>query len=91
LPVSVLLEINGQPQLVSLPVSPELLATAVFPQGVIPALQGDGIRVSAAGPGGIDRFHTLALRGQATEIYSAERLRLKKPNALAALLEQMQP
>ena len=91
LPVSVLLEINGQPQLVSLPVSPELLATAVFPQGVIPALTADNTRVSAAGPGGIDRFRTLALRGQATEIYSAERLRLKKPNALAALLEQMQP
>lgn len=91
LPVSVLLEINGQPQLVSLPASPELLATAVFPQGVIPALQADNVRVSAAGPGGIDRFRTLALRGQAAEVYSAERLRLQRPNALAALLEQMQP
>lgn len=90
LPVSVLLEINGRPQLVSLPASPELLATAVFPQGVIPALQGEGTRVSAAGPGSIDQFRALALRGQVTEVYSAERLRLQKPNALAALLEQMQ-
>lgn len=90
LPVTVLLEINGQPQLVSLPASPELLAAAVFPQGVIPALQADGIRVSSAGPGGIDRFRTQALRGHAGEVYCAERLRLHKPNALAALLEQMQ-
>jgi len=91
LPVSVLLEVNGMPQLVSLPASPELLATAVFPQGVIPALQGDGIRVSSAGPGSLDRFRTLALRGQANEVYAAQRLRFSKPNALAALLEQMQP
>jgi uncharacterized protein (DUF1778 family) len=91
LPVSVLLEINGQPQLVSLPASPELLATAVFPQGVIPALRGDNLRVTAISPGGIERFRALALRGQFIEVYSANRLKLKKPNALAALLEQMQP
>ncbi|MFZ5630941.1 MAG: hypothetical protein ACOY5B_17540 [Spirochaetota bacterium] len=90
LPVSVLIEVNGQPQLVTLPASPELLATAVFPQGVIPTLKGDNLRVSTAGPGSIDRFRILALRGQVTEIYSAERLRLQKPNALAALLEQLQ-
>ncbi len=89
-PVSVLLEINAQPQLVSLPASPELLSAAVFPQGVIPALDKDGVRISAIGPGGLDRFRSLALRGQIREVYAAERLRWRKPNALAALLEQMQ-
>lgn len=89
-PVSVLLEIDGAPQLVSLACSPELLATAVFPQGVISALSAGTKKLTAITPQGLEKFRVSALRGHFTEIYSAPRLRFKKPNALAALLEQTQ-
>lgn len=90
MPVTTLLELDGWPQLLSLASSPELLASAVFPSGVIGALFAGARKLAAISPQGLAKFRNLALRGNFTEIYSAARLHFKKPNALAALLEQSQ-
>ena len=85
-----MLEIGEEPQLVSLASSTELRAAAIFPAGILPAILVDGVRVSACTAHGFTRFRSIAARGGFTSVLAAPRYRLTKPNALAAIMEQVQ-
>lgn len=88
--LTTILEVGEEPQLVSLVGSAELRATAIFPAGIFPAISSSGTRISAATSHGLQRFKTLAARGGFTSVLTAPRYRLQKPNALAAVMEQVQ-
>ncbi len=85
-----ILEIGDEPQLVSLMSSPELKAAAIFPAGIMKAISANGVRLSACSAHGFIRFQTLAARGGFTSVLTAPRYRLMRPNALAAVMEQVQ-
>lgn len=85
-----LLEVGDEPQLVSLAASTELRAAAIFPAGILPAILAEGVRVSACTAHGFTRFRATAARGGFTTVLAAPRYRLAKPNALAAIMEQVQ-
>lgn len=86
-----LLSVNASPMIVSLPRSAELRALAIFAAGLIPAISADGIRIHAAGPATTDDLTRLAARSGYSQVLKAQRLTLQNPNALAAVLEQVQP
>lgn len=88
--LTTILEVGDEPQLVSLVGSAELRAAAIFPAGILPAISSSGMRVSGATSHGLQRFKTLAARGGFTSVLTAPRYRLQKPNALAAVMEQVQ-
>jgi hypothetical protein len=85
-----ILEVGDEPQIVSLISSPELKAAAIFPAGIMKAISTNGVRISACSAHGFVRFQTLAARGGFTSVLTAPRYRLAKPNALAAVMEQVQ-
>ncbi len=86
-----LLDIAGRPNLVSLPQSTELRSLAVFPAGVIPPLQFDKIRIAGASATAPSWLAQHCARAGYTQILRAPRITLQNPNALAAVLEQVQP
>ena len=88
--VTAILETGDEPQLVSLISSPELRAAAIFPAGIMRAISADGVRISACTAHGFIRLKNLAARGGFTSVLAAPRYRLEKPNALAAVMEQVQ-
>ena len=90
-PATTLLTLNAVPVIVSLPRSAELRALAIFPAGVIPAISHGTVRIAAAGAAAADDLAMLAGRGGYSQIVRAPRMTLQKPNALAAVLEQVQP
>jgi hypothetical protein len=85
-----ILETGNEPQLVSLLSSPELRAAAVFPAGILPAILAQNTRISACTAHGFVRFKAMAARGGFSRVMTAPRYRLQKPNALAAVMEQVQ-
>lgn len=85
-----ILEVAEYPQLVSLLQSAELRATAIFPAGILRPLLADGVRISAVSADGLLRFRDRAQRGGYDRIISAPRIKLKNPNALGAIMEQVQ-
>ncbi|AFM11319.1 hypothetical protein [Turneriella parva] len=86
-----LLSVNSNPMIVSLPRSAELRALAIFPAGVIPAVNHGLTRIAAAGAATADDLMTLAARSGFNQVLKSARITLQKPNALAAVLEQVQP
>lgn len=88
--ITTILEVGDEPQLVSLVGSAELRAAAIFPAGILHAISSSGTRISAATSHGLQRFKILAARGGFTSVLTAPRYRLQKPNALAAVMEQVQ-
>jgi hypothetical protein len=89
-PVTTMLEVGINPQLVSLVRSAEMRALAIFPAGILPAVSKGGVRVSACSAKGLMRFKTLASRGGLTQMTTAAPVKLRRPDALAAILEQVQ-
>lgn len=90
-PATTLLDVGGRLNLVSLPHSAELRAAAIFPAGVIPALKYDRRRITAATAIAPSWLAANCARGGYTQILRAPRITLQNPNALAAVLEQVQP
>ncbi|MFO1472614.1 MAG: hypothetical protein U1F27_16445 [Turneriella sp.] len=88
--VTTLLEVGDYPQLVSLLRSAELRATAVFPAGILRPLLVDGVRLSAVSADGLSHFRDRAQRGGYDRVVSVPRIKLKNPNALGAIMEQVQ-
>jgi hypothetical protein len=88
--VTTLLEVGEYPQLVSLLRSAELRATAVFPAGILRPLLVDSVRISAVSADGLLRFRDRAQRGGYDRVVSVPRIKLKNPNALGAIMEQVQ-
>lgn len=85
-----ILEVGEYPQLVSLLQSAELRAAAIFPAGILRPLSVDGVRISAVSADGLLQFRERAQRGGFDRVISVPRFKLKKPNALGAIMEQVQ-
>lgn len=85
-----ILEIGSEPQMVSLMGAAELRAAAIFPAGILPAILADGVRISACTAHGFTRFRAIAARGGFDRVLTAPRYRLEHPDALAAVMEQVQ-
>lgn len=85
-----IMEVGEYPQLVSLLQSTELRSAAIFPAGILRPLNAEGIRISAASADGLLRFRDYARRGGFDQVTSVPRFKLKNPNALGAIMEQIQ-
>lgn len=85
-----ILETGNEPQLVSLVGAAELRAAAIFPAGILPAISSDGVRISACTAQGFNRLRATASRGGFDRVLSVPRYRLERPDALAAVMEQVQ-
>lgn len=85
-----ILEVGEYPQLVSLVQSVELRAAAIFPAGILRPLTAEGVRISAVSADGLLRFKERAQRGGFERVLCVPRFRLKNPNALGAIMEQVQ-
>ena len=85
-----ILEVGDYPQLVSLVQSAELRAAAIFPAGILRPLSAGGVRISAASADGLLQFRERAQRGGFDRVVSVPRFKLKNPNALGAIMEQVQ-
>ncbi|MBV6493318.1 MAG: hypothetical protein LDLANPLL_01334 [Turneriella sp.] len=86
-----ILEIGSEPQLVSCIDSVELKAAAILPAGIYPATTYKDIRIAACSASGFVRFKERIERGGITSIFTKPKIPLKNPNALAAVMEQLQP
>ncbi|HRP69380.1 MAG TPA: hypothetical protein PLY93_07610, partial [Turneriella sp.] len=86
-----LLLLDDAPQLVSLVDSSKLKAAAILPAGVYPALSYQKMRIASCTAGGLTHFQEIIARGGFNSLQKAERLVLKNPSALGAILEQLQP
>lgn len=85
-----LVETGTEPQLVSLIGANELRAAAIFPAGITPAIVADGVRFSSCGAAGLARFRQTFARGGFTAFGQVPRWRMRHPNALGAVMEQLQ-
>lgn len=85
-----ILEVGEYPQLVSLLQSTELRAAAIFPAGILRPLNESGVRISAVSADGLLQFRDRAQRGGFDRVVSVPRFKLKNPNALGAIMEQVQ-
>lgn len=85
-----IMEVGEYPQLVSMIQSAELRAAAIFPAGILRPLSAEGVRISAASADGLLRFRDRARRGGFDRVISVPRFRLQNPNALGAIMEQIQ-
>lgn len=85
-----ILETGDNVQLVSLMQSAELRATAIFPSGILRPLKTGDLRISACSADGFLRFREIACRGGFDRVLTVPRVRLKNPNALGAVMEQLQ-
>lgn len=85
-----LMEVGDNVQIVSLLQSSELRAAAVFPAGILRPLKTGSVRISAVSADGLIRFRELAPRAGISRMIQAPRYRLKHPNALGAIMEQVQ-
>lgn len=85
-----LVETGTEPQLVSLIGANELRAAAIFPAGITPAILADGVRFSSCSAAGLARFRQTFARGGFTAFQQTPRWRMRQPNALGAVMEQLQ-
>jgi len=89
-PISTVLELNREPRIVSWPWSRELRAHSIFPAGIIESDDWHGLKISPLTSQGFAKLTRLLPRSGLTSSYLGKKTHLKDPNALGAILEQMQ-